>query len=256
MGGPTESDPRTVGQSAGKVERGVSAGRSRPHIPGKVTNVGNDVPRVPEGVRIDGGRSFTLRLTQAALRLLMRWLARGGLQVRGLEMVPEAGPILVCSNHLSNLDPLVFGAVFPRVMHAMAKVEMFSNPVLRAYLRRCNCFPVRRGAPDRQALRAAELVLGSGGTLVLFPEGHRGDGSNLQAFEPGVGYIAMRSRAVVLPCALWGTEQALPKGRLIPRRARIHLTIGRPFQPQGASPAEMSEEIRQRVAELLPDTYR
>ncbi len=215
-----------------------------------------DVARVPEGVRTDGGRSFTLRLTQAALRGLMRWLARDGLDVQGLELVPEAGPILVCSNHLSNLDPLVLGAVFPRVMHAMAKVEMFSNPLLRAYLLSCNCFPVRRGAPDRKALRAAALVLQSGGALVLFPEGHRGDGSNLQGFEPGVGYIAMRSRALVVPCALWGTEQALPKGRLIPRRARIHLTIGRPFQPQGASPEEVSEEIRQRVAELLPDTYR
>ncbi len=234
----------------------MGVGLASPPASQMAPSVEVDVARVPEGVRTDGGRSFTLRLTQAALRGLMRWLARDGLDVQGLELVPEAGPILVCSNHLSNLDPLVLGAVFPRVMHAMAKVEMFSNPLLRAYLLSCNCFPVRRGAPDRKALRAAALVLQSGGALVLFPEGHRGDGSNLQGFEPGVGYIAMRSRALVVPCALWGTEQALPKGRLIPRRARIHLTIGRPFQPQGASPEEVSEEIRQRVAELLPDTYR
>ena len=256
MNQASESDRRTAGQSAGEAGEGLGVGLASPPASQMAPSVGMDVARIPEGVRTDGGRSFTLRLTQAALRGLMRWLARDGLDVQGLELVPEAGPILVCSNHLSNLDPLVLGAVFPRVMHAMAKVEMFSNPLLRAYLLSCNCFPVRRGAPDRKALRAAALVLQSGGALVLFPEGHRGDGSNLQGFEPGVGYIAMRSRALVVPCALWGTEQALPKGRLIPRRARIHLTIGRPFQPQGASPEEVSEEIRQRVAELLPDTYR
>jgi len=218
--------------------------------------VGPKGARPLKGVRTDGGRSATLRLTQAALRLLVRGLAVGGLEVQGLDAVPEAGPLLICANHLSNFDPLVIGAVFPRVMHAMAKAEMFSNPLLRAYLLRCNCFPVRRGAPDRNALRAAALVLGSGGALVVFPEGHRGDASELQPFEPGVGYIARRSRAMVVPCAIWGTEGVLPKGKLVPRRSRIHLSIGRPFQPQGGSPGQISDEIRERVAELLPPEYR
>ncbi|MDA8332963.1 MAG: lysophospholipid acyltransferase family protein [Candidatus Dormibacteraeota bacterium] len=223
---------------------------------GAVVSQDERAPRVPQGVRLDGGRSFTLRLTQAALRALVNLVAEGGLEVRGLEAVPKTDAILVCSNHLSNFDPLVFGAVFPRVMHAMAKAEMFSNPILRAYLLRCNCFPVRRGTPDRKALRAAALVLGSRGALVVFPEGHRGDASKLQPFEPGVGYIAKRSRALVVPCAIWGTEAVLPKGKLLPRRARIHLRIGGPFQPQGRSAGEVSDEIRDRVADLLPDAYR
>ncbi len=210
---------------------------------------------LPPGVRTDGGRSLTLRLTQAGLRVLVRYCARGGLDAQGLEQVPRTGALLLCSNHLSNFDPLVFGAVFPRVMHAMAKAEMFSNPVLRAYLRRCNCFPVRRGQPDRAVLRAVGLVLESGGALVVFPEGHR-SGGRMLAFEPGVGYMATRSQALVVPCAIWGTESVLPKGALIPRRADIHLRVGRPYLPRGETPAEVSADIQEHVAALLPERYR
>jgi 1-acyl-sn-glycerol-3-phosphate acyltransferase len=194
--------------------------------------------------------------TLAALRGLFRACAQGGVRAEGLELVPPTGPILVCSNHVSNLDPLLLGARIPRVVHAMAKAEMFRNPLVRTYLEWCNCFPVRRGQADRSAMRSALAVLGSGGALVLFPEGHRSPNQGLQAFEAGAGYIALRSRVQVVPCAVWGTEAALPIGALVPRRAVIHLRVGQPFLPTSASPVEVSLEIQRRVAQLLPEAYR
>jgi len=213
-------------------------------------------PTLPAGLRLDGTRPLTLQATQAGLRLLVRLCAAPGSSIEGLDLVPATGPLLVCSSHLSNFDPLVFGAWFPRVMHAMAKAEMFRNPLLRAYLDRCNCFPVRRGAPDRQAIRAALAVVQSGGALVLFPEGHRSYGQGLLPFESGAGYLALKSGVPVIPCAVWGTEHVLPRGSLLPRMAPIHLRVGEPFRPAAGTPEEASRQIRRQVAVLLPPAYR
>jgi 1-acyl-sn-glycerol-3-phosphate acyltransferase len=197
-----------------------------------------------------------LKVTQWSLRLVIAALSPGGADTAGLELVPARGPLLVCSNHLSNLDPLVFGAVFPRVMHAMAKAEMFANPLMRWYLEHCNCFPVWRGRPDRRALRSAAAVLESGGALVVFPEGHRSHGAGMLPFEPGIGFLALKTGATIVPCAIWGTEDSLPRGRLLPRRAQIHFRVGVPYRPQGGKPDDVAQEIQRRVSELLPTRYR
>ncbi|MGH7609601.1 MAG: lysophospholipid acyltransferase family protein [Candidatus Dormibacteria bacterium] len=207
-------------------------------------------------MRLDGGQSAVLVLTRRCLRLLLRWRARGGGDLRGLELTPAQGPLLVCSNHVSNFDPLVYGACVPRVLHVLTKVELYRNPVLRWYLTRCNSIPVRRGQADRLALRGALAVLRSGGALLLFPEGHRSRGQGLLPFAAGVGYLALRSGAQVLPCAVWGTESILPRGRVWPRRGRVWVRVGEPYLPQDRDPAGVAAEIRRRVSGLLPPEYR
>lgn len=210
---------------------------------------------MPEA-REPGRRTATLRFTLWGLRLLLRFAAQGGLDVEGLERVPATGPVLLCSNHVSNYDPLLLGATVPRLMHAMAKAELFRNPILGWYLRSCNCFPVRRDGADATAARTALRVLKGGGVVVLFPESHRSRGARMRAFTRGAGYLAQRSRVTVLPCAMWGTEGVLPRGRLLPRRARIHLRFGEPFIPAGASAELVTRDLQLRVAALLPPDRR
>ncbi len=214
------------------------------------------LPALPRGLRLDGTESPVLRLTRVGLRLLVRAAVRGRLRPQGLELVPPSGPLLICSNHLSNFDPLVYGAIVPRVLHALTKSELFDSRPLGAYLARCNCIPVRRGEPDRLAIRGALAVLRSGGALVLFPEGHRSPPGRPRPFEAGAGYLALRSGAQVLPCAIWGSEGVLGKGQLLPRRARVGLRVGSPFRPSARGPAAASVEIRSRVLALLPEAYR
>ncbi len=213
-------------------------------------------PAVTPGARLDGTQSGLLNLTRAVLKLTVRVSAVGGFRPEGLAHVPPTGPLLICSNHVSNFDPLVYAAFFPRVIHALTKAELFNNPVMRAYLLRCNCIPVRRGTPDRLAIRGALAVLRSGGALLLFPEGHRASAEGMLEFEPGAGYLAVRSEATVLPCAIWGTEKVLPKHRLVPRRGRISVRLGQPYRPVSDDPAMVTKEIESTVAALLPERYR
>ncbi|HVB14262.1 MAG TPA: lysophospholipid acyltransferase family protein [Candidatus Dormibacteraeota bacterium] len=233
----------------------LSTGPSRGLKPGSERTSGTGLPSTP-GARLDGTQSGLLTLTRAVLRLTVRVVARGGLQLGGLSQVPNQGPLLICSNHVSNFDPLVYAAILPRVIHALTKAELYANPVMRAFLLRCNCIPVRRGSPDRLAVRGALAVLRSGGALLLFPEGHRAPAQGMLEFEAGAGYLALKSGAEVLPCAIWGTEHVLPKGRLVPRRAAISVRLGEPFRPLGDDPVAISKEIQSRVAELLPPRYR
>ncbi|HUY08532.1 MAG TPA: lysophospholipid acyltransferase family protein [Candidatus Dormibacteraeota bacterium] len=213
-------------------------------------------PRATPGARLDGSQSALLTLTRAVLRLTVRASAKGGLELEGLANVPSEGSLLICSNHVSNFDPLVYAAIIPRVIHALTKAELFGNPVMRAFLLRCNCIAIRRGAPDRLAVRGALAVLRSGGALLLFPEGHRAAAGGMLEFEPGAGYLAVRSGATVLPCAIWGTEEVLPKHRLVPRRGRIAVRLGQPFRPVGEDPVAVSRELQAAVARLLPERYR
>ncbi len=183
-------------------------------------------------------------------------MASGKPDLEGLELVPKSGPLLLCSNHVSNYDPLLLGATVPRLMHAMAKAELFRNPLLARYLRACNVFPIRREEADAAALRTALNVLKDGGVVVLFPEGHRSHGARMRPFSRGAGYLARRSGAPVLPCAIWGTERVLPSGKLRPRRAEVHLRLGPPFFPVGADSEAATRDLERRVAALLPPGLR
>jgi len=233
---------------------GLRAGRSTDLGAGNEGRRPNLSAPVP-GTRLDGRQSGLLTLTRRVLRLVVWWAASGGLQIEGLANIPATGPVLICSNHVSNFDPLVYAATLPRVLHALTKAELFQTRLGRAFFLRCNCIPVRRGAPDRLAMRGSLAVLASGGALLLFPEGHRAT-SGMLGFELGAGYLAWRSGAAVLPCAIWGTEEVLPKDRLVPRRRPISVRIGSPFHPVAGEPVAISREIQARVAALLPHRYQ
>ncbi len=157
-----------------------------------------------------------------------------GFRVEGRDHEPRSGPVIVVSNHLSDLDPLVVGAALRRRVGYMAKHELFVNPLVRWWITACGGFPVRRGEPDRRALRTALELLQRGGVLVMFPEGTRGLDRTLRPPEPGTAMLAMRTRAAILPLAVLGTDEALPRDSHRLRRATIRVRIGEPITPAEA----------------------
>ena len=204
----------------------------------------------------------------AFLRGFMRFMTRtylvGLFTIEGLENVPRTGPLIVCPNHFGTIDPPMVPAFLPRAdTWSMAKSEFFRKPLMRWLFGAYHAFPVVRHSADRAALRRAFDLLKAGQVLVMYPEGTRVASGVLSEPEPGAGFIAQKSGAPVLPVALTGTAECLPKGRIWPRRVPVKVRFGKPFvvpqkRPGGGriSHQEASDAIMVAIAELLPPEKR
>jgi len=133
---------------------------------------------------------------QALLLVLFRW------RVEGSERVPATGGVILASNHVSWWDPPVVGCSVSRPVRFMAKAELFRIPVLGPAITKLGAFPIRRGKPDRQALKKAIKCIEAGEVLGMFPEGTRIRGEELGRAQDGLGYIALRTNAPIVPVAI------------------------------------------------------
>ncbi len=203
-------------------------------------------------------RTSPLYPFERRLMLSLMWVfLRDGLHVDGLENVPKGGCI-VAGNHLATCDPPLIGALIRRHdVHYMAKAEAFEKAATGWIIAGYNGFPVQRHTADRLAIRRSLAVLAQGRVLIMMPEGTRSPDATLQHAEPGVGLIARRSGAPIVPVGVWGSEKALPKGVVIPRRAEVHVRYGAPVHlPDGIGHQESADWIMERIAELVPERYR
>lgn len=197
------------------------------------------------------------RVAKGVLRPFFGWYFHWRLE--GFHHLPVTGPAIVTANHVNYLDPLVIGAALPRTVHFMAKHELFENRVLAWILPRVHAFPVKRGQPDRQAIRRALDILAAGEVVAIYPEGTRSETGELQDMHGGAAMIALKSGAPVVPLAVIGLEIATDAGqRRWPRRTRVTLKMGPPitFPPvdrlDRATLRGASQEIQRAIAALLP----
>ncbi|MCA0172104.1 lysophospholipid acyltransferase family protein [Bacillus sp. RAR_GA_16] len=167
--------------------------------------------------------------------------------VVGRENIPKDKGILLCSNHINNLDPPLVGAMFPRDVHFMAKSELFSIPVLGKLIEKVGAFPVKRGMSDKQALRSGMKILKDGGVVGLFPEGTRSKDGKLGEGLSGAGFFALRPEVTVVPCAIQGSYK--PFGRL-------KIVYGKPVdlsslrEEQGAA-KKATQAIMKEIKDLI-----
>lgn len=146
------------------------------------------------------------------LRILYRLLYR--YEVIGHEHIPTEGAVLLCANHMSNLDPPLVGCSVKREIAFMAKHELFKVPVLSFLIRSFGAFPVKRGGADKLALRTGLSVLEEGKVLGIFPEGTRSKTGDLGRGFPGVGMLALKGESVVIPVAIIGRYRPFHKMRV------------------------------------------
>jgi 1-acyl-sn-glycerol-3-phosphate acyltransferase len=198
------------------------------------------------------------------MRLMVRVYLAGLFEIHGIANVPLSGPLLICPNHSGTLDPPMVAAFVPRGdTWNMAKSEYFKRPMSRLIFRAYHAFPVVRHTADRVAVRWSLDLLKAGHALVIYPEGTRVESGVLAHPEPGAGFLAQKAACPVLPVALTGTRECLPKGAKWPRRVRVTLTFGKPFlvlqkRADGTrvSHEEASDAIMLAIAELLPPEQR
>jgi 1-acyl-sn-glycerol-3-phosphate acyltransferase len=167
----------------------------------------------------------------------------------GVENFPKEGGVLLCSNHINNLDPIVVGIMIPRPVHYMAKEEIFKVPVLGNIVRKCNAFPVKRGFADRDSLRKGLKILKDGQVFGLFPEGTRSKTGELGKGLAGAGFFALRSDAWVVPCAVIGPYKSLRK---------LKVVYGKPIameemKKSKASAEQVTELIMSEIQKLITE---
>jgi 1-acyl-sn-glycerol-3-phosphate acyltransferase len=111
----------------------------------------------------------------------------------------------------------------------MAKQELFKIPVLGWLIKAVGSFPVKQHSADRNALRTALELLSKGEVVCIFPEGTRSLDGKLLPAQAGIGMIAIKSRAPVVPVALIGTERVLPPHSFFFHFSRVTVVYGRPM---------------------------
>lgn len=171
------------------------------------------------------------------------WLG-GGLTVYGREHVPGEGRLIVACNHASHLDPMILGAAFDRPLHFMARRTLFDVPVFRWLIHHNNAFPLDREGDSREALRVFGERLEMGNAVVMFPEGTRSPDGALQEMKLGLGMLAVRNNAPVLPVYNWGSYQAWPRRAKFPRPHRLKTYIGEVIVPDVAGRGKKEEQRR------------
>ena len=194
-------------------------------------------------------------LLYAVNRLVMRTLF--ALRVQGLENVPAAGPFVIASNHLSDLDfSVLFASLSWRQMRQIYwggdVLRLFEGPVWRLVCRALRVFPVDERAAG-PGLASGAAVLARGKSLVWFPEGWRSPTGELQPFRPGVGMLLKDFSGPVVPAYIRGTFEAMPRGRRVPRPRPVRVVFGRPLDTARLEAVGQGDAAPARIASALHD---
>jgi 1-acyl-sn-glycerol-3-phosphate acyltransferase len=194
-------------------------------------------------------------MTYWIMRALFRVFFRvwGCWEVRGHEHVPKSGAVLITPNHLSFLDPPLVGCALRRPGWFMAKAELFDIPGLRWLIRGMHAYPVKRGVPDRASLKRTLQHLKSGEIVCVFPEGTRSTDGQLGPVELGIGMLALKTGAPVVPVGIRGTDRMLPRDAKRLHRAKIRLHFGPPLNLPPLGDGAVEKEAYQEAADQVRD---
>lgn len=168
-------------------------------------------------------------------KLIHKW------KVLGKTHRPSEGPLIIMSNHISFFDPPIISCIMNRPVYFMAKEELFNNLIFGWILRKIGVFSVKRGRPDRKAIKKAFKILEEDKILGLFPEGTRHKEGNLGKARAGAVMIALRSEAPILPVGI----------KNIKNDSRLKVSIGKPFKLEEYYGKKLSRAERKKVGSYI-----
>ena len=199
-----------------------------------------------------------------SLNVWFRW------HMEGLENIPRQGGAILAFNHIAYLDPFAAALALDRMGRRprfLAKSELFQDKRIAWILKGARQIEVRRGTRDApMALDNAVDALHRGELVVVFPEGTITNDPDLNMMPPktGTARLALLSRAPLIPCAVWGTQNVWPKGHRKhwwPPRQDILVRVGEPISYEGDPSSredwqrlgdELAREMGSLIASLRP----
>ncbi|MER8223035.1 lysophospholipid acyltransferase family protein [Streptomyces sp. NPDC094143] len=157
-------------------------------------------------------------------------------RIEGLEHVPAEGAAIIAGNHLSFSDHFLMPAILKRRITFLAKAEYFTGPGVKGrltafFFRSAGQIPVDRSGKDagQAAIREGLGVLSKDELLGIYPEGTRSHDGRLYKGKVGVAVMALKAGVPVVPCAMIGTFEAQPPGKVIPNIHPVAIRFGEPL---------------------------
>ncbi len=188
-------------------------------------------------------------------------------EVVGQSFIPQSGRFLVAGNHASHLDmglvKIALGEQGKNLCALAARDYFFSTPLRRAYFGNfTRLIPIDRQGSLKASLRLAGEALEQGQHLLIFPEGTRSTDGRMGEFKPTLGYLALTHGVDVLPVAILGSHEALPKGRIVPAARKLTVIFGPAIGvdelraateglPRGEAYRVATRRVEEAVASLL-----
>jgi 1-acyl-sn-glycerol-3-phosphate acyltransferase len=179
-------------------------------------------------------------------------------KIDGKEHVPAHCASVVCVNHTSALDVVAFLALYrlcPRLL-ILYKTELRSSPLIAATFDAAGFIPIDRVSRDAsmRSIEVAVRALRRGESMLVSPEGTRSDDGRLAPFRKGVFLMAITAGVPIIPAAMIGAAEALPKGSVIIRSRDLRLRIGEALETRPYTYGDRDlviAEIARRIERLL-----
>lgn len=177
------------------------------------------------------------------LYYLLKWVVLGPWlrlifrpQVEGRDNVPDEGPAIIASNHLSFSDSIFMPLMVKRKVTFVAKAEYFTGKGIKGWLTKMFFVGTGTIPVDRSGGRAAQAaidtglrVLREGRLFGIYPEGTRSPDGRLYRGKTGVARLALESGAPVVPVVMLNSDEIQPLGRILPRIRRVRIRFGAPM---------------------------
>ncbi len=190
--------------------------------------------------------SFIRFLVVLPIRLIFR------LKIEGRENIPDEA-FLVCANHISAVDPLLLAIAFPKPIRFVGKEEILQNPFWRLIGKIAHFIPINRGSADLKAIRTCMSAIKDGQNVGIFPQGTRiKSNPTPESALPGTGLIILRTKAPVVPVAVFAKEHKVKAFR------KTRVVIGKPvyyeeYSANGADSAEATMYCFKKVCEQFEE---
>ena len=188
-------------------------------------------------------------------------------KVTGLRNVPQSGPVIVASNHLSFSDSIFMPLVVPRKVTFLAKSEYFTSPGIKGFIKKITFIALGQVPVDRSGGRRSEAalltgleLLAEGACIGIYPEGTRSPDGKLYKGRTGIARLAIESGAAVVPVAMFNTAEIQPTGQVVPKVQRVEMIFGEPLYYKGDTSdlkllREITDEIMEKIQEISNQEY-
>ncbi|MFO0839902.1 MAG: MFS transporter [Phycisphaerae bacterium] len=195
-------------------------------------------------------------VTMHCIRFYTRYWC--GLKRIGRCSVPVRGPVIVAANHTTGIDPILLLAASPyRLMSFIVAQEHYRTRFAGYFMRLVDCIPVNRTSPGKSVFSSALRILKDGGCLAIFPQGtFEAPDADPLGPKAGIGLIALRSGATVIPAHISGTRYSEGAFGAFLTRHQARVVFGKPIDLSAFSAADRDRAAMDAASALIMQRIR